>query len=165
MFFKKVQNKMLWAITGHTAAEIITDRSDPDAVNMGLTSWRGNRVRKGDVDTAKNYLSEDEIDELNRIVTMYLDYAEDQAKRHRTMTMADWSERLDAFLQFNGRDLLTHAGTVQAEVAKQLAEERYKKYAADRRRAEAIEADREDLAAVEAIQRHALGADETERDR
>jgi hypothetical protein len=86
-FFKKVQNKMLWAVTGHTAAELITMRSDPDKFNMGVTSFRGSVVRKGDIGTAKNYLQKEEIEELNRIVTMYLDYAEDQAQRRKTITM------------------------------------------------------------------------------
>jgi hypothetical protein len=157
LFFKKVQNKMLWAITGHTAAEIISDRSDPTLVNMGLTSWSGARVHKGDVDTAKNYLSESEVSELNRIVTMYLDYAEDQAKRHQAMTMDDWSNKLDAFLQFNDRELLVHAGTVRASVAKQLAERRYDEFDAQRRRQEAAEADRQDIASIEAIKRQARG--------
>jgi hypothetical protein len=86
-FFKKVQNKMLWVVTGHTAAELITMRSDPDKFNMGVTSFRGSVVRKGDIGTAKNYLQKEEIEELNRIVTMYLDYAEDQAQRRKTITM------------------------------------------------------------------------------
>jgi hypothetical protein len=153
VFFQKVQNKMLWAVTGHTAAELIKARSDPDAPNMGLTAWKGDRVRKGDVGTAKNYLAEDELHELNRIVTMYLDYAEDQARRHRAMTMQDWSEKLDAFLQFNGRDLLTHAGHVQAKVAKALAEQRYETYDAARRAHEARAADKADAETIEAIQR------------
>ena len=123
-FFAAVQNKMLWAVTGHTAAEIVALRSDPDAPAMGLTSWRGAVVRKGDVAVAKNYLDRDEIKDLDQIVTMYLDYAETQARRRRTMTMAQWAERLDAFLQFNERELLTHAGTVRADVARALAEDR-----------------------------------------
>ena len=121
-FFAAVQNKMLWAVTGHTAAEIVALRSDPDAPVMGLTSWRGAVVRKGAV--AKKYLDRDEIKDLDQIVTMYLDYAETQARRRRTMTMAQWAERLDAFLQFNERELLTHAGTVRADVARALAEDR-----------------------------------------
>ncbi|MCI1218826.1 virulence RhuM family protein [Bifidobacterium crudilactis] len=157
LFFKKVQNKMLWAVTGHTAAEIIGKRSDPAAVNMGLTSWHGERVHKGDVDTAKNYLSQSEISELNRIVTMYLDYAEDQARQHQIMTMSDWSIKLDAFLRFNGRELLTHAGKVRASVAKRLAEQRYNEFAAQRRRQDATEADRQDIADIEAIKRRVDG--------
>ncbi|ERK60817.1 toxin-antitoxin system, toxin component, Fic family [Propionibacterium acidifaciens F0233] len=123
-FFAAVQNKMLWAVTGHTAAEIVALRSDPDAPVMGLTSWRGEVMRKGDVAVAKKYLDRDETKDLDQIVTMYLDYAETQARRRRTMTMAQWAERLDAFLQFNERELLTHAGTVCADVARALAEDR-----------------------------------------
>lgn len=143
-FFAKVQNKMLWAVTGHTAAEIIYLRSDPTASNMGLTSWSGSVVRKRDVTTAKNYLQTTEISELDRIVTMYLDYAEDQAKRRQTMTMREWEERLDAFLSFNERELLTHSGTVRAKVAKALAEERYDAFDAERRHQQAIAADEDD---------------------
>ncbi len=107
VFFKKVQNKMLWAVTGHTAAELIAARADADKPNMGVMSWKDAIVRKGDVGTAKNYLNAEEVEELNRIVTMYLDYAEDQARRHSLVTMAQWADKLDAFLSFNERDLLT----------------------------------------------------------
>ncbi len=99
LFFKKVQNKMLWAITGKTAAELIESRSNPEKPNIGLTSWRGSIVRKYDVSIAKNYLHEEEIKDLNEIVTMYLDYAERQARKRRTVTMAEWSDKLDAFLK------------------------------------------------------------------
>lgn len=151
-FFATVQNKMLWAVTGHTAAEIISVRSDSTASNMGLTSWSGSVVRKRDVVTAKNYLASDEIAELDRIVTMYLDFAEDQAKRRQTMTMRDWEERLDAFLSFNERDLLTHAGTVRAKVAKALAEDRYDAFDAERRRRQAIAADEDDMRALRELE-------------
>ena len=144
-FFATVQNKMLWAVTGQTAAEIIKLRSDPGAANMGLTSWAGSVVRKQDVVTAKNYLGSDEIRELDRIVTMYLDFAEDQAKRRQVMTMADWASRLDAFLSFNDRELLLNAGSVQAKVARALAEDRYERFDAERKRRAAIDADEADL--------------------
>ena len=101
VFFKKVQNKMLWATTGKTAAELIENRSNPDVPNMGLTSWRGSIVRKQDVAIAKNYLNADEIKDLNEIVTMYLDYAERQARQRKTVTMELWANKLDAFLEFN----------------------------------------------------------------
>lgn len=156
-FFATVQNKMLWAVTGHTAAEIVAVRSDPNASNMGLTSWSGAVVRKGDVVTAKNYLAGDEIRELDRIVNMYLDYAEDQAKRRTAMTMADWVKKLDAFLAFNDRDLLTHAGTVQAKVAQELAEERYAEFDEARKRQAALEADAADLAALRELEAKAEG--------
>lgn len=101
IFFKKVQNKMLWATTGKTAAELIEARSSSDKINMGLTSWRGGVVRKQDVAIAKNYLNEDEIKDLNEIVTMYLDYAERQARKRQTVTMEQWADKLDGFLKFN----------------------------------------------------------------
>lgn len=151
LFFKKVQNKMLWAVTGHTAAEIIANRSNPELPNMGLTSWTGSKVRKMDVDTAKNYLSQEEVEELNRIVTMYLDYAEDQAKKRKAITMAEWEQKLDAFLSFNERELLTHAGTVRASVAKQLAEDRYDLFDKHRQAQEIEQANKDDLAELEQI--------------
>ena len=127
-FFATVQNKLHWASHGYTAAELITERADADKENMGLTSWKGERVRKVDVVVAKNYLAEDEIKTLNQIVTMYLDYAEDQAKRRQPMYMKDWKEKLDAFLQFNDREILDNAGTVSAKVAKELALKEYEKF-------------------------------------
>lgn len=151
LFFQKVQNKMLWAVTGKTAAEIIAARANPGAQNMGLTSWKGGVVRKADVGTAKNYLSAEEIDELNRIVTMYLDFAEDQARRRAPVTMATWAEKLDAFLSFNDRDVLTHAGKLQMAVAQRLAEDRYEAFDAIRRQEAAVAADADDFAQIEAL--------------
>lgn len=151
-FFAKVQNKMLWAVTGQTAAEIVAVRSDATEPNMGLTSWAGSVVRKGDVVIAKNYLASGEIEQLNRIVTMYLDYAEDQAKRRNAMTMADWSTKLDAFLEFNDRELLTHAGKVQASVAQALARDRYDRFDANRKREALAEADSADLRTIERLE-------------
>lgn len=153
LFFKKVQNKMLWAVTNHTAAELIVDRADPDAPNMGLTSWKGDRVRQGDVTTAKNYLSQPEMDELNRIVVMYLDFAELQAMNRKTVTMAEWEGRLDAFLEFTERDVLTHAGKMQAKVAERLAMERYAQFDEKRREAERLAADAEDVKALEQVEK------------
>ena len=127
-FFKTVQNKLHWAITGHTAAELIADRADARKPNMGLTSWKGAKVRKGDVTVAKNYLNEEEIRNLNRIITMYLDYAEVQAERKQPIYMKDWVQKLDAFLQFNEREILTGSGQVSMEVAKRLALEEYVKF-------------------------------------
>lgn len=152
LFFKKVQNKMLWAVTGHTAAELIAARSDAAKPNMGLTTWKGSVVRKQDIDIAKNYLNEEEIAELNRIVTMYLDFAEDQAKRRKTMYMKDWEERLDAFLEFNERDVLEHAGSLSAKVAKQLAEEKYEVFNKNRKQLEAKKADEESLEELKQIE-------------
>ncbi len=131
-FFATVQNKLHWAIHGHTAAELITERADASMPNMGLTSWKGAKVRRNDVATAKNYLNEKEIKSLNRLITMYLDYAEDQAERHQPMFMRDWKEKLDAFLQFNGREVLKNAGKVTAEVAKAMALQEYKTFSSRR---------------------------------
>ncbi|MFN9209740.1 MAG: virulence RhuM family protein [Betaproteobacteria bacterium] len=153
LFFKKVQNKMLWAVTGQTAPELIAARADPALPNMGLTTWAGGRVRKQDVAVAKNYLSQGEIEALDRIVVMYLDYAEDQAQRRRTLTMGDWEDKLDAFLQFNEREVLTHAGKLRADVAEKLAMERYESFDAARREAARLAADVEDMATLEQAER------------
>lgn len=153
VFFGKVQNKMLWAITGKTAAELIESRSNSDLPNMGLTSWQGSIVRKTDVSIAKNYLQPEEIKDLNEIVTMYLDYAERQARQRKTVTMEQWSEKLDAFLTFNEHELLSHSGKVKAEVAKQIAEDRYEVFDKKRKKMEAIEADREDLRELEELEK------------
>ncbi len=131
IFFKTVQNKLHWAVTGKTAAELIAERADAEKPAMGLTNWKNaptGKVLKSDVSVAKNFMVEGEIKELERIVSMYLDYAENQAAREIPMKMSDWALRLDAFLQFNEYDVLTNAGTVSAEVAKRLAEEQYDKF-------------------------------------
>lgn len=127
-FFKAVQNKLHFAIAGQTAAEIIARRVDASKSNMGLTSWKGDKVRKSDVTIAKNYLNKEELEALNRIVSMYLDFAEDQAKRHRQVFMRDWRKRLDSFLQFNERNILDHAGEISHEMAKELADTEYEKF-------------------------------------
>jgi len=139
-FFAAVQNKLHWAIHGHTAAELVYERADASKPHMGLTTWKNaphGPIRKTDVTVAKNYLAEEEIGELNRIVTMYLDYAEDQARRHRPMHMADWGGRLDAFLQFNERNILTHAGQISQDMAEEHARIEFDKHEAERRRIEA----------------------------
>jgi len=127
-FFQIVQNKLHWAVTGRTAAEVIAERADAEKPNMGLTTWKGAKVRRADVTVAKNYLDDDEIRQLNRIVTMYLDYAEEQAERRKPLTMRDWRAKLDAFLAFNERDVLKDAGRVSAEVAQRLALEAYEAF-------------------------------------
>ena len=130
-FYKTVQNKLHWAITKKTAAETIRDRADADKPNMGLQTWKNapkGKVQKSDVSIAKNYLEEKEIKELERIVSMYLDYAENQAERHKLMTMADWVKKIDAFLQFNEYDILQNAGQVSHKVAAELAEKEYEKF-------------------------------------
>jgi hypothetical protein len=127
-FFSIVQNKLHFAISGKTAAELISERADLGKPNMGLTSWKGAKVRRADVTIAKNYLNKIELDGLNRIVTMYLDYAEDQAKRHHQIFMRDWRAKLDAFLKFNERQILNNPGKVSKEVADRLALENYEIY-------------------------------------
>ena len=130
-FFKTVQNKLHWAITGKTAAQIIAERAKASEPNMGLQTWKNaptGKIMKTDVSIAKNYLIEKEIKELERVVTMYLDYAENQAAREIPMKMADWVQKMDAFLQFNEYKILKDAGKVRHEVAKKLAEKEYEKY-------------------------------------
>lgn len=130
-FFAAVQNKMHFAVHGKTAAEMIVDRADHNKEHMGLTSWKNapdGKIVKTDVSIAKNYLKKEEITELNEIVSMYLDYAARQARRHIPMTMADWAEKLDAFLKFNDADILQDKGKVTAEIAKAFAESEFEKY-------------------------------------
>lgn len=140
-FFRFAQNKLEYAATGHTAPEIIAARADAAKDNMGLTSFKGAKVRRADVTVAKNYMTQEEIETLNLIVNMYLDYAELQAKQHHVMHMADWEEKLNQFLQFNGRDVLQNAGTVRREVANALALAEYEKYDEHRRLMEADDVD------------------------
>jgi hypothetical protein len=132
-FFKVMQNKLHFAATGKTAAEIIAERADHTQPNMGLTNWKGGAVRKADVGTAKNYLQQDEIDELNRIVVMWLDYAEDQARRRQQVFLRDWESKLNAFLRFNERNVLPDAGSVSNREATAKAEVEYAAFAEHRR--------------------------------
>lgn len=141
LFFKSVQNKLEFAATGHTAPEIIAARADAAKDNMGLTSFKGTKVRKTDVTIAKNYMTQEEISTLNLIVNMYLDYAELQAKNHQAMHMADWEDKLNQFLQFNGREVLQNFGTVKREIAEALAITEYEKYDSHRRILEAADID------------------------
>lgn len=128
LFFKTVQNKMHFSAHGHTAAEIIYERADAEKDFMGLTAWNGALPRRTDAEVAKNYLSADELDTLNRIVSLYLDFAELQAKSHQPMYMRDWIQKLDDFLRLSGKELLTHAGKISAELAKQKANAEYDKF-------------------------------------
>ena len=127
-FFATVQNKMHYSVHGHTAAEIIYDRADANKDFMGLTTWTGQFPKKNDAEFAKNYLTTEELDILNRIVNLYLDFAELQAKSHTPMYMKDWIQKLDDFLKLSGKELLTHAGTISAEVAKLKANTEYDKF-------------------------------------
>ena len=130
LFFKTVQNKVHWAITGQTAAEIVHERVDATKPNMGLTNWRGPVIRKQDVSIAKNYLSEPELRALNNLVEQYLLFAEGQAMRRIPMYMADWITKLDAFLTLNERDILTHSGIISHEMAQAKAEKEYDRFRA-----------------------------------
>jgi hypothetical protein len=135
VFFQTIQNKLHFAATGKTAAELIAERADSLQPNMGLMSWRSGVVRKGDVTVAKNYLREDEIEELNRLVVMFLDFAEDQARRRKQIFLQNWVTRLHDFLNLNERAILPDAGRVSREEAHQLAEQEYERFAARRRAA------------------------------
>ena len=141
LFFKTIQNKLHFAATGKTAPELIAGRADASQPNMGLTTWKGEVVRKGDVTVAKNYLSESEIQELNRIVVMFLDYAEDQARRRKQVFLNDWTSKLDEFLRFNERQVLPDAGSVSRESADEKAQQEYERFS--ERRRTAIEAQAE----------------------
>ena len=159
-FFATVQNKLHWAIHGRTAAEVIVDRADASRPHMGLATWKnapGGPIRKTDVTVAKNYLTEPEIRELNRVVSMYLDFAEDQARRRKPMHMTEWVGRLDAFLQFNERNVLTHAGGVSHTLSEERAHEEFEKYEVERRRLEAAEPTSEFDQAVEEVKRLEVG--------
>lgn len=155
-FFATVQNKLHWAIHGHTAAEIIRQRADASKPQMGMTTWKnapGGPIRRGDVTVAKNYLNVEEIRELNRVVSMYLDYAEDQARRKKPVYMADWVAKLDAFLKFNERNILTHAGAVSHQLAEEHAHAQFEQYETARRRLEARQPVSDFDTAVEEVKR------------
>jgi hypothetical protein len=150
-FFSAIQNKMHWAAHGQTAAEIIHSRADAGKPNMGMTAWAGETPRKTDAEVAKNYLDEQELDILNRIVTMYLEFAELQALSHKPMYMGDWTTKLDDFLKLSGREILTHIGRISHEEALQKAHAEYERY---RRKQvqEPSRAERDFLEAVKAIE-------------
>ena len=130
-FFQTVQNKMHWAVHRHTAAELIVERADSEKEHMGLTTWEAapdGKIMKADVSIAKNYLNDKEMSYMERIVSLYLDYAELQAERQIPMSMEDWAKRLDGFLEFNGNEILTDSGKISAEQAKLHAETEFEKY-------------------------------------
>jgi hypothetical protein len=149
VFFQTIQNKLHYAATGKTAPELIAGRADHAQPNMGLTSWKGEMVRKADVTVAKNYLDQDEITELNRIVTMWLDFAEDQARRRKQVFLKDWDTRLDEFLRFNERAVLPDKGGISRADADARAETEYEEFAARRRAMLEAEAEREQQKALE----------------
>ena len=152
LFFATVQNKLLFAVTGKTAAELVVSRANPGAPNMALTTWTGSRVRRQDVIVAKNYLTADEVDTLNRLVVMFLDQAELRAKGRQDLTLAFWQMNVDRLLEFNERPVLTHAGKVSAEEMQRIVDERYDEFDAQRRRAEALAADADDLKVIEDLE-------------
>lgn len=153
LFFAEVQNKMFFAVTGHTAAELIVKRADPTQPNMALTSWKGGRVRKGDVTVAKNYLNTEELDQLNRVVSMFLDFAELRAMQRKDLRMADWRAYVDSFMAFNEQAVLQGPGRMSHQAMTTIAHERYEQFDAARRQAEALEADRADLQELEQVEK------------
>ncbi|MES9905032.1 MAG: virulence RhuM family protein [Sedimenticola sp.] len=153
LFFAEVQNKLLYAATRHTAAELIVERADPAQPNMALTTWSGSRVRKHDIIIAKNYLTEDEVDTLNRLVVIFLEQAELRAKQQQDLTLDYWRSSVDRMLAANDQPLLDGPGSVSHEAMKTIAAERYDSFDAQRRRQEAIAADAEDLKAIEDLEK------------
>lgn len=153
IFFAEVQNKMFFAVTGFTAAELVVQRADPTKPNMALTVWKAGRVRKADVIVAKNYLNEEELEHLNRIVSMFLDFAELRAESRKKLSMAEWRAYVDTFLEFTERAVLKGAGRMSHQAMTTIAHERYEQFDAARRKAEALEADREDLRALEQVEK------------
>ncbi len=143
-FFATIQNKLLYAVTGHTAAELVVQRADADAPNMGLTNWQGDRVRKRDVAVAKNYLKDDELSMLNLLTTRFLDFAEDRARRRQQITMAEWVRQTDRFLDFDERPVLSGAGAVSARSAESITADRYQDFDESRRSYERQRADAEE---------------------
>lgn len=156
-FFATVQNKMLHAVTGRTAAEIVLARANPGEPNMGLTSWKGGKVRKGDVTVAKNYLTDSEIKDLNRVVTMFLDVAEDRAERRKAMTMTDWEAELDRFLIYNERAVLAGAGRVSHAEMEQIAGDRFNAFDTARRAVDLEASEAEYDVELKAIEKVAAG--------
>jgi len=155
IFFAEVQNKLLYAVAQQTAAEIVVSRADPESPNMALTTWSGSRVRKHDVIVAKNYLSADEVDTLNRLVVIFLEQAELRVKERQTLTLDYWRQNVDRLLAFNDRPVLTHAGTISNEDMKAIAHSRYDAFDQNRRHAEALAADAEDLEILQSIEKRA----------
>lgn len=151
-FFAEVQNKLLYATTGHTAAELILKRSDPSQPNMGLTSWSGSQVRKHDVIVAKNYLTADEIDTLNRLVVIFLEQAELRVKQQKELTLDFWRNNVDRMLAFNDQAILEGAGSVSRENMERIAHKRYEAFDQQRRIAEAKAADAADLKEIEQLE-------------
>jgi hypothetical protein len=153
LFFAEVQNKLLYAATGHTAAELIVDRADPDQPNMALTNWSGSRVRKHDVIVAKNYLQNKELDTLNRLVVIFLDQAELRVEQHKQLSLDFWRHNVDRLLEFNDRPVLQVAGPISHEDMKSIARDRYATFDTKRKKKEALEADAEDVKELESVEK------------
>jgi len=153
LFFAEVQNKLLYAATGQTAAELIVTRADASQPNMALTTWSGSRVRKHDILIAKNYLTEDEVDTLNRLVVIFLEQAELRTKQHKDLTLDFWRNSVDRMLSSNDQPLLEGPGSISHEAMKTITTERYEEFDTKRRKQEAIAADAEDLKAIEELEK------------
>jgi len=153
LFFAEVQNKMFYAVTRHTAAELVVQRADPSQPNMALLSWKAGRVRKADVIVAKNYLNAEELDDFNRIASMFMDFAELRAKKRQNLRMADWRAYVDSFIEFNEGPLLKGAGKMSHKAMTTIVYERYEQFDAARRKEEALAADREDLRELERVEK------------
>ncbi len=152
MFFAETQNKLLFAVTGHTAAEIVVNRADPKELNMGLTNWKGKIVRKGDIYIAKNYLKEDEIDSLNRLVAIFLEMAELRVKNRQDIDMNYWRKNVDEIIQFNERELLKNKGEISNKEMEKIVRKRYEEFNDRRKKIEARLADEEDMKELEVLE-------------
>ncbi|MBA2675681.1 virulence RhuM family protein [Ramlibacter sp.] len=152
-FFAEVQNKMFYAVTRCTAAELVVQRADPSRPNMALTSWKAGRVRKADVIVAKNYLDAGELDHLNRIVTLFLDFAELRTTQRKNLRMADWRAYVDSFMEFNDQPVLKGLGRISHQDMTAVVNERYEQFDAARRKAEALEADQDDMRMLEQMEK------------
>jgi hypothetical protein len=153
IFFAEVQNKLLYAVTRHTAAELVTARADATAPNMALTAWQGTRVRKADVIVAKNYLHADEVDTLNRLVVIFLEQAELRVKERKDLTLAYWRQNVDRLLEFNDKPVLQGNGNISHEKMKMMVHERYEAFDAERKRGQVLAADAEDLKVLERVEK------------
>jgi hypothetical protein len=151
LFFAEVQNKLIYAVSGHTAAELVVDRANSSEPNMALTSWKGARVRKQDVIIAKNYLSTDEIDTLNRLVVIFLEQAELRVKQRQDLTLNFWRNNLDKMLDFNDQPILDGAGKVSREQMEALVHKRDEEFDSRRKQQERLDADADDLKEIEQL--------------
>lgn len=153
LFFAEVQNKLLFAVTGKTAAELVVERADPEAANMALQTWQGSRVRKADVIVAKNYLLADEIDSLNRLVVIFLEQAELRVKNRQDLTLDYWRQNVDRMLEFNDKAILQNAGTISQEEMRRIVHQRYDAFDTKRKQAERINADAQDMEILSGLSR------------